>query len=908
MDSHHHDPPLREHEIVAEAPTVRRGTDASKGEASKEESSSSPATPNVTSDLEGARTVIRHPGGSSASAVSDASSKIIAAPAEVAGVLLGQELNHFRLEQLIGGGGMGAVFKARDTRLDRIVAIKVIPRVGEDPDLLRRFRNEAQSAARLDHRNIARVYDVGRFEEWHYIVFEYIEGINLRDLVARDGVLSIDDAVFFTRQVVEAIQHADQRGVVHRDIKPSNVLVRADGQVKLVDMGLARSLQLEVSGDMTASGVTLGTFDYISPEQARDPRDADVRSDIYSLGCTLFFVLTGRPPFPGGTVLQKLLSHGNAPPPDPREFRPEVSDNLAAILQKMLAKRPSDRYGKPIDLIADLSELAVRENLSRAQSVGMVAVASSSRWVALVERHLPWAVAALLLIVSVAWLQLLSSIDNVDATIPVPPDAVASTEQPAPSDRANVPATGRSPSAETQEQASTIPAAEDAAVRDPAVETAADEPEAAPAVPDVSQQPPTFTLPQPFEFDAVSGEAESDDGLQSPLQVAQFQRIQVGGSTADLPKTTLAAAGLSEAIKLARVNKISRIELAESVTCNEPLVIRQDELVIGAAVDGVEIRFAQMPLQAMQNAVMIDVADSRVRFEDLRFHWDVPPGAVNGGALFSLTANRRMELVDCAITIANPSPLEAIYAFDIATDQPAGSIGAAEGSMGPPLVVISLTNVIARGEMTLIHMDVAAQLQFKWDNGFLGISRRLLETGGAVARPPVGMTQLKIVMDHVTASAQMGLVLVSLGPSGSVPVMIDRELTNCAITTEMGSPHVEIRGLEDAESAGQYVGFRGVGNHYDNLPGRSDQMLWATDTEGGSQLFRLSDLVGRNRPGWMEERSPQSVIYWSQPAPPPKPASLLLPSDFQQDGNTLPGFIEAELPRLDPAPAEPAPI
>lgn len=262
---------------------------------------------------EDAVTVIRRTDGGSSVRMPERTSA--SSPAEVAKVLLGSRLSHFHLEELIGGGGMGAVFRARDERLDRTVAIKVIPFIGDDPDMQRRFRNEAQAAARLDHPNIARVFDVGMSEGWRYIVFEYIQGTNIRDLVSRDGVLSIDDAVFYTRQIAEALHHASGRGVVHRDVKPSNVLVNSEGDTKLVDMGLARSDQLEFSGDMTASGVTLGTFDYISPEQARDPRDADVRSDMYSLGCTLYFMLIGEPPYPGGTVLQKLLNHGNAPPP-----------------------------------------------------------------------------------------------------------------------------------------------------------------------------------------------------------------------------------------------------------------------------------------------------------------------------------------------------------------------------------------------------------------------------------------------------------------------------------------------------------------------------------------------------------------------------------------------------------------
>jgi serine/threonine-protein kinase len=233
---------------------------------------------------------------------------------------------------MIGGGGMGAVFRGLDQRLNREVAIKVMPGARRDPEALRRFRLEAQAAARLDHPNIARVFYVGESEQWNYIVFEFIDGVNIRDLVEMQGPLSVDDAVFFTRQVAEALQHATERGVVHRDIKPSNILVTASGKAKLVDMGLARDTSTEKStGDQTASGITLGTFDYISPEQARNPRDADVRSDLYSLGCSLFFMLTGNPPFPDGTALQKLLNHGSVPPPDPRGWRDDLSDQLYEI-------------------------------------------------------------------------------------------------------------------------------------------------------------------------------------------------------------------------------------------------------------------------------------------------------------------------------------------------------------------------------------------------------------------------------------------------------------------------------------------------------------------------------------------------------------------------------------------------
>ncbi len=279
--------------------------------------------------------------------------------------LVGQQLDHYRIEILVGIGGMGAVFRGQDIRLDRDVAIKAIPSAGRDPEAMRRFRFEAQSAAKLDHPNIARVYYVGETTEWSYIVFEFVEGINLRDLVLRQGPMSVDQSVYLVRQVAQALQHASDRQVVHRDIKPSNIVLTPAGQAKIVDMGLARVNEIDRStNDLTASGVTLGTFDYISPEQAHDPRVADVRSDIYSLGCTWYFLLTGSPPFPEGTALQKLLLHGTKMPDDPRILRPELSDSLIAILRKMIAKRPGDRYQQPIDLIDDLQTLAILEGLT----------------------------------------------------------------------------------------------------------------------------------------------------------------------------------------------------------------------------------------------------------------------------------------------------------------------------------------------------------------------------------------------------------------------------------------------------------------------------------------------------------------------------------------------------------------
>ena len=324
-------------------------------------------------------------------------------PAAVAKVLVGHRLNHFYLEEMIGGGGMGAVFRAKDEQLDRTVAVKVVPFADSDTELQRRFRNEAQSAAKLDHPHIAQVFDVGADATWHYIVFEYIRGINLRDLVNREGILPISDAVLYTMQLADALQHASDRGITHRDVKPSNVLLTS-GRIKLVDMGLARSEKYDLSADMTASGVTLGTFDYISPEQARDPRLADIRSDLYSLGCTLFFMLTGRPPYAGGTMLQKLLAHGNEPPPDIQTLRNGVSDELSSVLQCLLAKDPADRFQTPEELIDALQNVASRSSLLRLRrDTTVVSRPAWQQWVLSPsgQTTLPW-IFGLTIVVAIA--------------------------------------------------------------------------------------------------------------------------------------------------------------------------------------------------------------------------------------------------------------------------------------------------------------------------------------------------------------------------------------------------------------------------------------------------------------------------------------------------------------------------
>src|SRR5271165_2295835 len=324
-------------------------------------------------------------------------------PAATALPLPGVLIGGFALEEAIGAGGMGAVFRALDAQLNRRVALKLLPLdQTSDPEIIQRFYQEGRSAAQLDHENIARVYSIGQDGPNHYIAFEFIEGITVRRRVDESGPLPVQEAVDITLQIAQALVHAASRGVVHRDIKPSNIILTPQGRAKLVDMGVACRFERDADHGLTQSGMTLGTFDYISPEQARDPRDVDVRSDLYSLGCTLFQMLTGRPPFPGGTVLQKLLQHQEEPPPEIRGLNPAVPAELAKIITKLMAKDRDRRYQSPEQLVRDLLAIAGRLGLAVTPAEQHAWMAANHRvtW----ERHLVWFFPALAFLVVVAGL------------------------------------------------------------------------------------------------------------------------------------------------------------------------------------------------------------------------------------------------------------------------------------------------------------------------------------------------------------------------------------------------------------------------------------------------------------------------------------------------------------------------
>ena len=270
----------------------------------------------------------------------------------LAGRTQGFSIGPYTVLDRIGAGGMGQVYKAMHRQMQRTVALKVLPPSRRsDPEVQARFMREVRAAAQLNHPNIVKAYDVGEERNITYLVMEYVEGTDLYHLVKDRGPLKPRLAARVAHQAALALEHARKRGIVHRDIKPANILIDHQGTAKVLDMGLARFESQDddphESTALTRDGTVMGTLDYLAPEQAMDTHSADTRADIYSLGCTLYHMLTGRVPFPGGTATQKLLKHQMHEPAALTELAPHVPADMAAVVAKMMAKRVEDRYQTP---------------------------------------------------------------------------------------------------------------------------------------------------------------------------------------------------------------------------------------------------------------------------------------------------------------------------------------------------------------------------------------------------------------------------------------------------------------------------------------------------------------------------------------------------------------------------------
>jgi tRNA A-37 threonylcarbamoyl transferase component Bud32 len=309
----------------------------------------------------------------------------------------------YRVLAPLGAGGMGTVFKAEHRRMERFVALKVInPKLIDSPGAVERFRREVKLAARLAHPNIVTAYDADQAGSLHFLVMEFVDGKSLAQVVAEKGPLPVAQACDYVRQAALGLQHACDRHMVHRDIKPHNLMLTPGGQVKLLDFGLARfvlestppAIDSPVASEVTAgaksvdpgvtgTGLVMGSVDYIAPEQVHDAHQADIRSDIYSLGCTLYFLLAGHAPFDGSSVAEKLAAHGEQVAKPLTAMRSDLPAQLAPVIERMMAKDAAQRFQTPAEVAEALAPFATGKPWARIRPWIRTAVAASLLLIAL---------------------------------------------------------------------------------------------------------------------------------------------------------------------------------------------------------------------------------------------------------------------------------------------------------------------------------------------------------------------------------------------------------------------------------------------------------------------------------------------------------------------------------------------
>jgi serine/threonine-protein kinase len=803
--------------------------------------------------------------------------------AEISGLVPGDRLDHFEIERFVGGGGMGSVYRALDTMLNRTVAIKVLsPENAADEETVGRFRNEARSAARLDHENIARVYFVGHDRGMHYIAFEFVEGVNLRDMVARHGPLSAAEALDYMLQAAAALDHAAGRDVVHRDIKPSNLLVTPEGRLKLVDMGLARLYQVDQSGgELTASGVTLGTFDYISPEQARDPRSVDARSDLYSLGCTLFFMLVGRPPFPSGTVLQKLLQHQGDSPPDPREHDPSLPADLSRILQKLLAKDPRNRYQSARALSIDLEILAAGLGVvTRPGLLPHVAApaAPASKWVT----HLPWIVPTALLLFIVVLVGASRSADPVLPPIhplalsepPPRPDSRATTTQPGAAHR---PKAGERDGAEAPAPPSPNNGSSGGAST-PSLAANSGPVQAVPLPDETDVMPPVTVIPSPLT-DADRPPSVEGAGTPAVSPAGPRERIvYVGDETVGEPRYPSLAAACAAA------QSGDTIEVCFSGRRTEkPLSLYNKHLVIRSGRGYRPVIVFRANPADFTNAppwAMISVTGQTLTLVGLAIELEIPRDVAVATTGWSLLATQRAQAIRlerCFLTVKNATAQNGALAPNVVFVDVRSSPGTRPGMMdesAPPApLLLELANSVARGEATFLRSNEQQPVNLSWDNGLVSTSERFLEC--AAGPMPLGFdSSVRVDLNRVTLSAKGGMcLLLNDEPAAHPPVHVSVE-NSIVLVGDSQIPLIDEFLAGNAAESTTRLTWSGMRTHYvrlgvywrwtslgpDSPPEPWDQAAWLEHWGPAEQMSRSNDLT------WRRLADPASIPHAHLPA------------------------------------------
>ena len=780
----------------------------------------------------------------------------------------GVPLGHFTIERRIGAGAMGAVFLAFDDRLRRQVALKVLsPAQATDPSSVQRFQNEAQAAARLDHDHIARVFYYGEEGGLHFIAYEFVAGINLRDLLRQRGRLTAAEAVNYAIQVATALRHTVRHGVVHRDIKPSNIIVTATGRAKLVDLGLAKRDGTEPGGDLTVAGTTLGTFDYISPEQARDPRTVDIRSDLYSLGCTLYHVLTGEPPYPAGTVLQKLLDHQAHDTPDVLLKNRHVPPALAAVVRKLMASDPRRRYATPDELLRDLAVIARSLGL-RVVSTDSTTLLPEARlrgswW----DRNFGWVftAAALLVIVTTlhsaprllerftAWSGQLPESASMPGRNASPPSAEHS--QPA----QDAAADAESTNALKNSASPIVPAPSETIAKTPRKN-----------VDETANPTPVVSEPPEKKLANKKSELEEQAELPTPTAVSDKQPAKPVSAVDPDPVPTIVPAisiigsenefaTLEEACAEAKDGQIIELSVNGPVAVSEYIRLTSKRLTIRAA-RGFRplLEFADNGRGEPSATRLIVVSGGSLQLVNLDLAARISSSPSGGGwTLFSLERPEQLQLDGVTITIANPRRRQAsVIEFGSPASLAAGLMKTGQPAAPPE---IRLSDCVIRGAAALITIREMTSARFAVQDSLIALDDSLLQVTGRPAMNMKDGSQIKLELLHTTAILGGSLIICRPEENFSdrqIPLLVTAK--NNLISVGRDHPMVDLSGAGDAMELRDSFVWSGERNGYDDVAAfwviRSRQNVNPLDFAAWKELWG-----GEATGSWNEP------IRWKQP-------------------------------------------
>lgn len=733
----------------------------------------------------------------------------------------GLQLGDYRIQARIGRGGMGAVFRASDLRLDRIVALKILaPEYTRDPACVQRFQNEARAAAKLDHENIARVFASGEDGGQQYIAFEYVSGTNVRDMIQLRGTLTSAETVNYVLQIAESLRHTSAAGVVHRDIKPSNIIITPAGRAKLVDLGLAR--HQSQGQELTLHGTTLGTFDYISPEQALDPRNVDVRSDLYSLGCTAYHMLTGEPPYSRGSMFQKVLDHHTTEAPDVSAKNPHVPQALSHIIRKLMDSQVDARYQRPEDLVRDLLPLAAAFGVPSRTGL----------WAEVPQPRFSWAEHR-------GWILVMSLLAGIVTFASLPPQEV----EPLPSN-----SVVRSPPAieaiETPQSGAIIE-------RTPRSASPVDKREVTSAGAGTKREPPLTAIPElpPTGFFVGTrmggtvlskqgpGQLASDPTSNSTAAIrtprpsdkpslpqqatpeSQFWVMTAGmDGTGGVSKSypTLEAACLE-----APDNSTIELRFDGESSIQRPIRIEGKSLRIRAQVGYRPVlRFdVPGPVGLPVTSQMISVVNGGIEVFDLDIVFRVPRGrSVDRWSVFSLEYAKQVTLRGVSVTLDNVLMQQPGTLFELRI--PSGTLMERmmpDGVMHGP-VQIQISDSVFRGEADGFRLTEANDAQIQISNSAWAISGTLLaidtrnsvQMATSVATPPC-----QLHLDHITAVLDGGLISVEAGEAGVAPT-IDVRCDNSIISLlKPIRSLITLTGPLEMEEWIQRLGWVGTSNYLD---------------------------------------------------------------------------------------------